>query len=448
MRWLPRALLGAAVVGVIALWISPVFAAAVSLEPAGDWRVKVTVPAEGDKPGATATIDVPGPTLVTVTAEKHDALPVFRAESWGGWQRGAQLRGVVAEECTTPDLLEPTSLEVREGPEPASRLFERDKDYAADLRWGSIGRLPNGRIGERQPVYVSYRHAMLRLDSIVRDAAGKIVLRPGTPKAAAPLPAALQPGDRRLGNIWVAGRLAKLGPEHLFPILEEFYPEPPKSSPTPAEKLLPKTMRKLQEGQPLRILAWGDSVTVGTYLPEPERWQAQFVARLRQRFPKAQIELITEAWGGRNTASYLAEPAGSPHNYQEKVLGSKPDLVVSEFVNDAGLTSAQVEERYGKLRADFQAIGAEWIILTPHYVRPDWMGLSREREIDDDPRPYVSGLRQFAAKHSVALADASLRYGRLWRQGIPYTTLMVNSINHPDARGMKLFADSLMALFP
>jgi hypothetical protein len=75
------------------------------------------------------------------------------------------------------------------------------------------------------------------------------------------------------------------------------------------------------------------------------------------------------------------------------------------------------------------------------------MELSSEREIDDDPRPYVAGLRQFAAKHDVALADASLRYGRLWRQGTPYLTLLVNSINHPDERGMRIFADALMALF-
>jgi hypothetical protein len=81
-------------------------------------------------------------------------------------------------------------------------------------------------------------------------------------------------------------------------------------------------------------------------------------------------------------------------------------------------------------------------------VWPDWMGLTRERDIDEDPRPYVAGLRQFAANRGVALADASRRYGRLWRQGIPYTTLMLNSINHPDARGMKLFADALMELFP
>jgi hypothetical protein len=76
------------------------------------------------------------------------------------------------------------------------------------------------------------------------------------------------------------------------------------------------------------------------------------------------------------------------------------------------------------------------------------MGLNRERDIDNDPRPYVAGLRQFAPAHNVALADAARRYGRLWRQGIPHSALMLNSINHPDARGMKIFADALMELFP
>ena len=140
---------------------------------------------------------------------------------------------------------------------------------------------------------------------------------------------------------------------------------------------------------------------MGSFVPNPERqrWQVQFVDRLRERFPQAKIELVTEAWGGRNTARYLAEPPGSVHNYEEKVLGAKPDLVVSEFVNDAGLSPQAVEQRYTKLLADFQEIGAEWIILTPHYVRPDWMGLTRERDIDNDPRPYVAGLREFVAKH-------------------------------------------------
>jgi hypothetical protein len=36
----------------------------------------------------------------------------------------------------------------------------------------------------------------------------------------------------------------------------------------------------------------------------------------------------------------------------------------------------------------------------------------------------------------------------LWRQGVPFTTRLVNNINHPDERGMKIFADALMECFP
>jgi len=253
-----------------------------------------------------------------------------------------------------------------------------------------------------------------------------------------------------LANLFIEARLAALDDAHIFPVLEQTYPEPPPTSPCAAETHLPQTVEKLIHGRSLRILAWGDSVTDGGYLPggEADRWQNQFVARLRHRFPAADVTLRTEAWGGRNTAAYLAEPPGAPHNYRENVLGAKPDLIISEFVNDAGLTPALVHERYAGFLRDFQRIGAEWIILTPHYVRPDWMGLTRQRDIDHDPRPYVHGLREFAERNPVALADAARRWGRLWRQGIPYNTLMHNTINHPDVRGMRLFADSLMALFP
>ncbi len=410
----------------------------------GDWEAEVTV--TGTRP-RREVVRVPPAEPLTLTDEKYESLPVFNPNA-GGWVRGVQLKGVRAQETTTPFLLDPASVVVRSG--PGAEPLKAGEDYRVDLDWGTLGRVAGSRIAEGQPVWISYRFTPLRLDTVVQTAAGKIEHRKGEPRAAAPAPPALKPGERRLANIWLPGRVSKLSPDHLFPLLETAYPEPPRLRPSIAERLTPKALARLRSGEPLKILAWGDSVTVGTYVPDYQRnrWQEQFVSRLKERFPKARIELVTEAWGGRNTSSYLAEPPGSEHNYREKVLAAKPDLVVSEFVNDAGLNPAQVEERYGKLLADFREIGAEWIILTPHYVRPDWMGLNRERDVDQDPRPYVAGLRQFAPKHGVALADASLRYGRLWRQGIPYTALMLNSINHPDARGMTLFADALMELFP
>lgn len=424
------------------------FAAPAEFKLAGDWDVQVTFAHGGGSPVNTI-VRVTPPEWVTVTAEKYDSLPVFNPRA-GGWVKGVQLVGVRAQETTTPYLLDKDSLILRAGPEASSETFRRGEAYEVDLSWGTVGRTTNSTIGAKQPVYARYRHAQLRLDAVVLTKDGRVELRKGQPLSAAPLAPEIKPGEQHLGNIWLPGVIAKLSTDHLFPILETAYPEPPKPSPTVAEKFTPKALAKLRSGEPLRILAWGDSVTVGTYVPDwqKNRWQEQFVARLKERFPKAKIELVTEAWGGRNTGTYLAQPPGAEHNYKEKVLDAKPDLVVSEFVNDAGLNPAAVEKQYSKFLADFQVIGAEWIILTPHYVRPDWMGLTRERDIDNDPRPYVAGLRQFSAKHDVALADAALRYGRLWRQGIPHTSVMLNSINHPDARGMKLFADALMELFP
>jgi len=423
-----------------------------SLSVAGPWRVKVQLAvraARGVPRSVSALLAVAPPRSVTVTAEYHETLPLFNPQA-GGWRKGLALNRLRAQECTTCHALDPASLRVCAGRGPGARAFAAGKDWEADLAWGTVGRLPEGGIGAAQPVFISYRYALLRLDTVVLTAAGKIVLRQGRPHNATPRPPRLLRGEIRLANIWVTSGLSRLTADQLFPVLEAALPEAAIPAARSAEQLLPETMKKLCAGGALRILAWGDSVTDGSYLPKPERdhWQAQFVRRLRQRFPRAVIELITEAWGGYNSSSYLAEPPGSIHNYREKVLGARPDLIVSEFVNDAGMTPEDTARQYGRLLADFQAIGAEWIILTPHYVRGDWMGLKREKHIDADPRPYVAALRKFARANRVALADAARRYGRLWRQGLPYSSLMMNNINHPNPSGMRIFADNLMALFP
>jgi len=403
------------------------------------WQIKVTC----DAGSAVLTVDPPD--WVSVADERYETLALFRGPVW---RRGTPLLGTKAEACSVADALAPSSLVVRDRPGAGAKTYTLGKDYQLEPRWGGFGRLEGGTIAAGQPVFASYRYALMRLDSAVLTADKKIVLRRGVPHVATPRPPDLAAGETRVGNIWLSGRIDGLTAANCFPVLEAAYPASQRVGPTAAERLLSKTLAKLQAGQPVRILAWGDSVTECVYLPFQQKWQEQFAARLRERFPKASIVMLSEGWGGRTTTAYRSEPPGSPRNYAEKVLALKPDLIVSEFINDASMDEAAVLGNYGAILKDFKKIGAEWIILTPHYARPDWMGLKQETGCDQDPRPYVRGLRLFAENNRVALADVSLRWGRLWRQGVPYSTLLLNNINHPDERGMKIFADALMDVFP
>ncbi|MBI2298818.1 MAG: hypothetical protein HYU66_07700 [Armatimonadetes bacterium] len=420
------------------------------VEVSGEWTLHVTagqVMLDGKPVDVRAAdLQVTPAVMREVRDELHGNLPMYNPNV-GGWAKGARLKGLECFECTARFLLVPESLRLKSAPGDGP-VLQKGKDFDIDLEWGTFGRIEGSPLTGESKIYADYRHGLNRLDRVVVTADGAVHLKEGVPHNSTPAAPTLEAGELPLVNVWVPGRTPQLSVDNLLPILETAFPDPPGPQPSLAEQLLPKTVARLRSGEPLRIIAWGDSVTAGGFVADPDRWQSQFVTRLQERFPKAKIELIHFGWGGRNTSSFLAEPPGSAFNYQEKLLDRKPDLIVSEFVNDAWMNAQQTEERYSKLLADFQAIGAEWIVLTPHYVRPDWMGLKSERDCDDDPRPYVKALRAWGRAHQVPIADAAARWGRLWRQGIPYTTLLLNAINHPNPLSMKQFADALMGLFP
>lgn len=367
--------------------------------------------------------------LFNVATDGNVTLPDFNENAWA-FNKGYKLRGLLADECTVKNAMLPEIFGVST---MSGQRLRYDVDYKLDREWGTIGLLPNAT---REPVKITYCYGKARIDSVI-EKDGVRSVRAGIPHVATPVPPSLKDGEIRKENIYVS-----LNEEVHFPILTDSS-SAPRTKPM-ADSTNPRTIAKLRAGKPITILAWGDSVTAAVYLPEKDKWQQQFVARLRKAFPKSDITLKSNGWGGRTTKSFMEEPSGSQYNYEETVLAVKPDLIISEFVNDAGLPLSDLEERYTKILTDFKARDIEWIILTPHYVRRDWMGLTSLKDIDDDPRPYVKFIRDFTAENNVGLADAALRWGHLWREGIPYETLFVNNINHPNAFGMSFYADALM----
>lgn len=416
------------------------------IEVIGDWVVKV--PAQqvrvSDKPvnvKEDLEFKIDPPLTVVVHNEEHRQIPMFAPDQ--RWMAGAMCNNIVSYGITIPGILNPESLVIK--PSPTGEPFVAGKDYRADLVWATWGRVEHGAIGEQTPVFLDYSYRTTRVDTIAVDKHGVPHVIKGDESTLCcnipPVPA----GYARLANIFVPAYAVKLSSDLLYPIVETTPMHDPHAR--HMRNLIPKTMEKLRKGQDLRILAWGDSVTDCAYLPDKSSmWQSMFHSDLKLAYPGSRIEMLTEAWGGRTTSQYLAQPPGDPKNFAEQVIAKHPDLVISEFVNDVCMPQEENLKSYSEIKREFAAAGIEWIIMTPHYDTWQHQPTFADR-VEKDVRPHVEWLRQWASANGIALADASKRWDHLASEGIPYAILLTNGINHPNRDGLRLYADALMDIF-
>jgi lysophospholipase L1-like esterase len=373
------------------------------------------------------------PPRVAVTDETY----VLKTEKPDRWIGGTHLRGVIAGGTPLPGCLEPGSVVVKL---PDGTVAEEGKDYLLDEHWAGLGRIEGGRIGATSEVKISYRARQMRIDTIEVDAAGKVAVRQGEPAITCPHPPPRMTGSAARANLFMPyDSSSVVQPWQVFEIGKPF-DEPDDSEMQRRSAFVPKSLVKLRAGEPVTIVTWGDSVTAGGDVSSPDKMFAQlFPARLRERFPKSKITHVNAGVGGTNTDGRL--PA-----LQAEVLAHKPDLVTIEFVNDMGLPEDHIRANYKSAFAQIRAAGAEPILITPHFVMPEWMGLEHPR--GKETRPGVALLRKIADEHHVGLADTSRRWEHLEIEGLPYITLLVNGINHPDDRGHEMFVKDLMTFFP
>jgi lysophospholipase L1-like esterase len=279
----------------------------------------------------------------------------------------------------------------------------------------------------------------MRVDSIQVKADGSVSLVRGVERKSSPLLPDVAPGALRLANIFMPYRSMKVDPWQVFPV-GCAYPEPAADEIDKRSQFVMKTLRKLRDGQPVKVVAWGDSVTVGGDASTPEkRFANLFVARLRERFPASEITLVNAGIGGSTTNHRMP-------GLEKDVLFHKPDLVTIEFVNDMGIPEEAIRRNLAAAVKRIREIGGEIILVTPHFVMPEWMELEHPR--GPETRKKVELLRMIAAELRIGLADTSRRWAHLEVEGIPYIVYLENGINHPDDRGHELFVKDLLTFFP
>ena len=410
------------------------------LVPPGEYHVG----SRGVKVAQAATLTV-APAPVLAIADEPVKLSVDKP---AGWSKGTRLHACNARDVNACGSFMPGSLVIRRT-RGGAQLKEGD-DYLTDTAWAHVGIGTNSCVTIKDTVFASYRYSLLRMDTIQVSADGRATLKAGEPHISAPVPPEADAGCTAIAHVWVNYRDTEVKADQIYPITETAAQAVTGST----SGRIPKTLAKLKAGGPVKIVCWGDSVTAGGNASKPElRYPDVFAAGLRERFPQAKIDMQNISAGGSHSRQWLypdkfkyrGKPWQETGVTWQRIADAKPDLVTLEFVNDAGMTPAVLEEVYNDILKRVQNIGAELILITPHFTMWRMMGFKGMREVER--RPYVLALREYSNKHNIALADATARWEHLWKEGLPYLTLLHNTINHPDDRGHRLFAEELWKCF-
>jgi lysophospholipase L1-like esterase len=378
-------------------------------------------------------LDLAPPVQVEIT----DEATTLTDQKPEGFARGTALKHCLGFGIATFPCLEPGSIVVKDQPGEDGLIYEKDRDWRADETWGRVGRLPEGRIKAGQKVNIDYRIQLSRVDTIAIDHLGRVGINRGDSQKLCPRIPAADYGSLALGRIFLDHATKEITEREIYPIGAAYEPDP--AAIETYRDRVAATRAKLEQGEDVTIVAWGDSVTAGGDASRPElRFGEAFVQALRFKYPAARINFINAGRGGWFSTKSLPL-------FEDDVLKHKPDLVTMEFVNDMRLPEPVLRQNWFEAIDRVRAVGGEPVIVTPHFVLPlnmNFPGLGTP-----ETRANVEGLRQIATEKEVALADASKRWEHLALEGIPYPIHLGNGINHPDDFGHALFVEELMRLF-
>jgi len=195
---------------------------------------------------------------------------------------------------------------------------------------------------------------------------------------------------------------------------------------------------RLRNGQTVRMVAFGDSITAGGDATKPEFiFWARWADALRQRYPLASVEAINGATGGDTTVQGLIR-------LQEKVLDARPDLVLIGFgMNDHNINSVTIpkfeknlETMIARIR---EATTAEIVLFSAFPPNPKWKFGSHHME------DYAAATERVAKAANCAFADVFNNWQTVAARKKP-EDLLGNNINHPNDFGHWIYFRVLEAM--
>jgi lysophospholipase L1-like esterase len=127
---------------------------------------------------------------------------------------------------------------------------------------------------------------------------------------------------------------------------------------------LPHVANKLASGEPVVIVAFGSSSTVGYGTTSPEfTYPNRLAAQLRRQYPSADITIVNRGQNGEDAPEMMKR-------LQVAVLDMRPDLVIWQVGTNAVLRNLDPAETVKLVEegvARIQAAGADLVLVDPQY---------------------------------------------------------------------------------
>lgn len=190
-------------------------------------------------------------------------------------------------------------------------------------------------------------------------------------------------------------------------------------------------VQSLEDGTPVKIVCFGDSITGQYYHTGGRRaWTQALGQTLQELYPRAQLEMINAGISGNTSAHGL-------ERMDADVLAHRPNLIVAMFgMNDtAHLTTADLRNNLRQIVQKAQAAGSEVILMTPNAIA------------DNDPvrppeklRAFAEIVREVAHEHQLPLADTYQVYENIRLNNSNEWRRIMSDAIHPNMRGHRLFA--------
>lgn len=224
---------------------------------------------------------------------------------------------------------------------------------------------------------------------------------------------------------------------------------------------LPNFIRKLENREPVKIVYWGDSITVGweasglddqvLLIETGEEFHAN---RTEAPYCPSWAKLVSSglaaAYGPQVThcnraASCSTTEWGLAHA-QDKVVPQEPDLVVIAFgMNEPNTPRSEMKDHLEKILAAIseKLPQTEYLLVSCMIPNPDSKAFSGQ--ILDEEEKAMFDI-QAEGKYRVAVAPVNTMCREMVRQGKLYPELTGNNFNHPGDMMHRIYAQTILAV--